>query len=327
MYDPELNANAATKKKKARKKIDSQSLSQSERMELYQNLLSKVISTTSNEPRKCVLHPNHDILWKEEQSYTTMKGRNNKRLTLHKCGECDKTFHSRYYLDLHMKKHHGQGDNENENEDDNDNKIQQDGLSLCPADEWCTLLGGNLCDRIALQDEPYYAPGIHDEKNSKSQQIELQFKRQVHSHPCNETELQLSQEYCMEVMNDCFGDGDGNRIREGESGNSNRHEYEALRKDMIHTLCHTQTCRHRMIPSHWIMSNHDLRREWEQHHDDIHHVGAFFIFVVLLLIVYGISHFYSENGLGVMPIYRLWTRLTGQRRKTRFDLTKRKKLD
>ncbi len=320
---------ARKKKKKQKNKIDSFSLSQSERMELYKTLLSKVItsiddtslssssssdSSTSNS-RKCILHPDHDILWKEEQSYMTIKGRNNKRLTLHKNGTSGKTFRSRYYLDLHMMKKYREQDVEDGNGHTNENEDEEVGLSLCPADEWCNLLGGNLCDRIALQDEPYYAPGLHDEKDGKSQQIALEFKRQIHSHPCNETELQLSQDYCMQVMNDCFGaDDEGNK-------------YDSLRNEMVHTLCHTQTCRHRMIPLHWLISHHDLRREWDMHHDDMHHVGILCYIIVLCLIVYGISQFHADIGVGVMPIYRLWTRLTGQHRKTQFDLTKRKKLD
>eukprot|EP01083_Nonionella_stella_P021704 60135_1 len=315
-------------------------------MSRYKSLLVSLM----NAPDTCILNPNRDILWKEEDAYRSSSSRINRRQTLHQCGHCGKTFVSRYYLDLHTSTQH-------RDEAEALLKVEENSSSLhnhqhqhhhhhhagniCPANEWCKLLGGSACDVGALKDEPYYAPGIQMDSgrnsfamstsvntgsgasNHESNSIERQYKRDIYSHPCNESELILSREYCRDSIETCFVGKD------------------ELIQELTEVLCSpsVQSCqRHMLIGDLSSSTGVDQgqhfrllwRNEWDRHHEDMNRLGGIlFVFIGLLLM--GLVFCTSRGGEVAGKGWRQMTRLilsghgprTGKRV---FDLNKRKKI-
>jgi len=263
--------------------ITTPSTSHHELMQTYKAFLTDLMTNS----KTCILNPKLDPFWNEENQYTTVRSRY-KRQTLHKCGLCGKTFLSMYYLDLHMESTH---------QNDGIHKANQ----ICPANQLCNLLGGTLCDREAINSEPYYAPGIYSPKNNgyDSQTILRDFQRRLHTQPCNETALQESRQYCIESINNCFAGMDG------------------LIEDMKGILCETQTCHYHLHMLHsMVESVHIWKGEWDRHHDEMNQVSFAFILVFFVGCVFMVW----RRGASLSGFFR-------QKPKRKFDLNKRKKLE
>lgn len=114
----------------------------------------------------------------------------------YQCGYCGKTFSTQFYLDVHMNKHHPQhvGDNVQETTDK-----QQD--SICPADDWCRLVGIANCHNEALKAEPYYDRGSNGRgSDAAAHLVKHKWTKLAHSIQCDEKELQAN---CREIMMSC----------------------------------------------------------------------------------------------------------------------------
>ena len=195
-----------------------------DRMETYEQILTDLITNNDSDGNSegngtCILHPKRDIFWNEELQYTSSKYKKQLTSTLHKCAFCGKTFLSRFYLDFHMEHSPTCGHNHHDpnlsNHSDNDNARK-----ICPADEICHLLGGKLCDREALEQEPFYAPGIHNHKRNQgnhlghahySQTVLRNFQRKVYDQPCDEVALEASRRYCINSIHACFDVNDNGK--------------------------------------------------------------------------------------------------------------------
>lgn len=305
-------------------------------MSSYKSLLLSLV----NKPDTCILNPNRDILWKEEDTYRSSPSRINRRQTLHRCGYCGKTFVSRYYLDLHTStQHRDEVEALLKVDEDSSHSHHQPG-SICPANQWCRLLGGSACDIGALQDEPYYAPGIQIDSgrnsfamstsmntgsganNHESNSIERRYKRDIYSHPCNETELILSREYCRDSISTCFVEND------------------ELILELTEVLCSpsVQSCQRHMLlggVSSAFRKGQNFRlvwkEEWDRHHEEMNRLGGVLFTLFLTVFLIGLIFCTSRGGEVAGKGWRRVTRLvlSGQGPNTRkrvFDLDKRKKI-
>lgn len=229
-------------------------------LQTYKILMTDLISN----PEKCILNPSNDLYWKEELHHSVVKARFMKRTRLHKCDECGKTFRSRYYLDLHMQKH----------------SFNSKHGKICPADQWCHLLGSSLCDRYALEKEPYYAPNIYDEASQRTlyaTSVQKKFQREINLHPCNMDELEDSKQFCREALEECFAGIDN------------------VLEEMTQVLCETQSCRFHLDMLHKrIESVHIFKQEWERHQNDLGRWGySFSIFVLGVFAYWMYNHSYK----------------------------------
>ncbi|KAL3928295.1 MAG: hypothetical protein SGARI_005081, partial [Bacillariaceae sp.] len=146
--------------------------------ELLDRWLTTVLSDKrKRSPASCHLQPSRDIYKQDEEhsryvSIQSLPGGPSKNLKIaypnyvlqyrdngnqqterwYQCDYCGKTFTSQFYLDLHMNsKHRKQHQTQS-----NDGEFKR---YICPATEWCNLIGVANCHRHALQDEPYYNQG------------------------------------------------------------------------------------------------------------------------------------------------------------------------
>lgn len=109
-----------------------------------------------------------------------------------KCGICGKIFVSQYYLDLHMNKQHS-------NHHAQTHQQTRTTTMICPANEWCQLVGLANCHHQALQDEPYYDRG-GSEDATISHRVQHKWSKMAHAIPCDAAQLQTS---CQTLMATC----------------------------------------------------------------------------------------------------------------------------
>jgi len=254
-------------------------------MQSYKIFISDLITN----PSKCILNPKSDIYWNEELHYSTQPSRYKKQKILHKCATCGKTFLSRFYLDQHM-----------ENKHDLIHHHHQE--RICPANQICKLLGGSLCDRQSLKDEPYYAPGMYDSSNTgkvSAQSIQRKYQNQIDSQPCDPQTLQMSREFCRDSITTCFAGMDD------------------LMNEMDKVLCETHNCRHHLEMLHSVkITVHDMKAEWDRHANELNSFGWGFILFCLAGLVWII---WNNGSHWISP-----TRRKGNQRK--IDMGKRKRL-
>jgi hypothetical protein len=107
------------------------------------------------------------------------------------CGYCGKTFVTRFYLDMHvMHQHHYSS--------------AEEASMICPATEWCHVVGLANCHQQALEDEPYYDRGSggwgEDRKSVKHKWTKV-----THSISCD---LESMEADCRSVLETCGVSGD-----------------------------------------------------------------------------------------------------------------------
>lgn len=137
------------------------------------------------------------------------------------CGYCLKTFISQFYLDIHLTTHHGQA--------------QQD--KVCPARQWCKLVGMSNCHHQALHDEPFYDRGSAGwGKDSSSAMIHHKWTKIAHSIPCSVAQLRND---CQSVLVTCgFLDPNGDAQDDDDDNWAPTSHHGKL----AYRFCQTLTC-------------------------------------------------------------------------------------
>ena len=288
------------------------------------NYYKTSIESLMDNPATCILSPKLDQYWHEEHlhrikaSTSATSSRRVKRspttilsnnLPLHICGICGKRFLSRFYLDYHVETKHANSSKQGDGLGNGDVKGEGEevfissnrGMDICPGDNICERLGGrNICEKRALQDEPFYAPGIHDESSMYSQSIKRKFQKlAAHDKPCDQRTRTIQD--CHEMFQTCFGSND------------------RLVHDLTSLLCDTQSCHHELHSSIFgsVLSIHSGRDYWDSHHDNINSVGIFLILFIAGTILY------YWNTLHRM----MYKHLRRRKKKNFFDVTQVKKFD
>lgn len=172
-------------------------------------------------PAECPLFPSRDILRHDEEQSISIKPPSNSlkgaypSLTLAerrkaspkrpkrwwKCGICSKVFSSRYYMDLHLKTHHNP-DRRVINaavEGTSTGTATSSSVLVCPADEWCRMLGEANCHQQALLDEPFYDRGS-DGWSDDGQFIQHKYSKLAHSIPCDVGPIRAQ---CRNILDSC----------------------------------------------------------------------------------------------------------------------------
>ena len=257
-------------------------------MEYYQKTLLSLMTN----PNKCLLNPKRDLYWEEERLYQSIPYRNRRSSSsqrrdnsmLHQCYICGKKFRSMFYLDLHYETKHQQSNN-------NTSIPKNSDMFICPAIELCNRLGGiSTCMEKSLEDEPYYAPGIHNSihPNLYSKSIQRTYQKEVHTQPCSDTNIHIQIQSCYEMIDTCF------------------QGHDLLIHDMNSLLCDTQSCHyklHSILNS--VLSIHHGREYWDNHHDDINSIGYLGLFFIGVAILY---YVWVSNLLNIVDKMRRWRR-------------------
>ena len=267
--------------------------------ELWEILLEHLDSSSESAGRNasqktdCLLDPRGDLFRYHEASSHALvnpahrgKPTHRNRYTggkmVYKCDICGKTFHTRYYLDVHMdNKHHMNLEESESDEDtslvggyeaDDDDKEKK---WICPATSLCPALGGIAeCERMALLTEPYYGPGSAG-LGSDGPAIRLEWQRKLmeDAASCNEDAMAESRRQCRDLFGTCFEDNND------------------LFQEINEHVCDRLTCEDRLHGLAGSLSDklsfHHLREEWNHHH--YHHgIGVWSCIVVgILAIFYG----------------------------------------
>lgn len=170
-------------------------------------------------PSECPLFPSRDLLrYDEEQSIPikppsnpkgaypslTIKERRKKQNAKKtkywwKCGICSKVFASRYYMDLHLKTHHNPDQIIGGDGSDFASGSSLDPMLVCPADDWCRMLGEANCHEQALRNEPFYGRGS-DGWEADGQFIQHRYLKESHSIRCN---IDTIRSNCRSILEDC----------------------------------------------------------------------------------------------------------------------------
>lgn len=269
-------------------------LPKTKQLELYGNLISDLIDPLS---KYCLLKPEMDIFWKEEVGHKTLNSRSrryppgSRKYDVHICPICHKKFFNRYYLDLHMESQH-QTDASTE-------------MNICPSTVICNALTRTECNRMALEQEPHYAPGIQSTGSAHSNHIRLKFQKMVDSTPCSEHDLKKSNIECSKIINECF------------------HHNKDLAHDLEHALCQIHTCERKLHAlAGFSKSNiYKVQERFDNHHDVSSTWTILFAMSVLSLFCF-------------KPIQKILIKYLNKKenglksRSTRkMDLSRRKKLD
>jgi hypothetical protein len=114
----------------------------------------------------------------------------------YRCGYCEKTFTSQFYLDIHMMTHHHQRHNDHHNDSTHSNMA----TIICPAIDWCQLIGHANCHERALEDEPYYDRGSNGWAIEDSNSIRHKWYKIAHSIPCH---VDIIRNDCRSILIDC----------------------------------------------------------------------------------------------------------------------------
>jgi hypothetical protein len=113
------------------------------------------------------------------------------------CEHCGKTFSTQFYLDLHMNRHHSRVGVEQGGANGSYNKQN----TICPATDWCNLVGMANCHTEALKSEPYYDRGNNGwGGDAGAMLVQHKWAKIAHAIPCDEAEL---QQHCRSVMVSC----------------------------------------------------------------------------------------------------------------------------
>jgi hypothetical protein len=152
------------------------------------SLLEDMLGKT--DASKCPLIPSRDV-WRHDEEHTSRirvpshlnfaypahalqqrrKASPNRLSHWFQCGYCGKVFSTQYYLDVHMQTRHPHDD--------------VNGGVVCPANDWCRVVGLANCHEQALLEEPYYGRGSGG-WGADRKFVEHKWKKVAHnSAPCD----------------------------------------------------------------------------------------------------------------------------------------------
>ena len=175
-----------------------------------------------------------------------------------RCGYCGKLFATRYYLDLHLQYAHSHS-----------NSSPDEATMICPATDWCRLVGLANCHQQALEDEPFYDRGSGG-WGDDAKFIQHKWTKIAHSIPCD---ISTVRQDCHQMLQHC-------QIY-------NMEEFcDAIQCPAHHYLWH--------LPDHW----QDTWLEEAQHHPGI--FGTILVLAILYWITTQtswISMLYEKTGM------------------------------
>jgi hypothetical protein len=170
----------------------------------------------------------------------------------YRCDFCGKIFSTRFYLDLHMSRHHDGHESHTMMKDYNVSDSDRPrstvlevaasrNSEICPAVGWCRLVGLANCHEKALQDEPFYDRGSGGWGEEDRTSIQHKWKKVAHSIPCTIDSLHQD---CRSILRSCGlieepNDDDWARKVPASSSWQSSHSREA-----------EQFCRQLTCPSH-----------------------------------------------------------------------------
>jgi len=237
-------------------------------------------------------------------SATTARTQKQYNPTWYRCGYCNKTFYTRYYLDRHM-------DNARHVHAHVRTKATTNATTttlptICPATDWCgQFVPEAQCSDVASIEEPYYRKGSGGYGPDR-----FRVKRSVakHTHSsadekCDPIQLQRIRRNCYRLLDACFGGGVGTAVDAAGGGGDGRDDaggripfVEALNR----TLCGSISCpdriqrllarqqQQRQQPDLVQMAFrhvHDWRDDWAFHYARHHDLGYAFVLCTLLALL------------------------------------------
>lgn len=190
------------------------------------------------------------------------------------CGLCWKTFGTRYYLDRHLERHHGEA--LGTHADDLDDS--------CPAITWCAFLGAHSCQDTALEEEPYYdrgSGGLGDDRDVVRRKV----ARRAHDYVCTVETIRHAQNACHAMVHECFGG------TESELGTY-----------LTESYCSTLACPH-LLYQLWsktlggtqaaalvLKQVHEWEEDWIYWSKEHHEMGKWgFALLLVLVLFYGLA--------------------------------------
>lgn len=183
-------------------------------------------------------------------SYVTENnyGHSNKKDPLpsswYRCGVCQKTFLTRFYLDRHMMLNHRQLFQDEllskSSSENNDKRL------FCPAQQWCHFLVDSY--DVAVDMEPYYSDGSGGWNENDRQRVAAVVRQRIP--PCQEEALQETLGACRDMVDACFS-------------------HDTLLQDyLLGHLCAPQTCQdrlHRIILKSSSFTSSGMHLLWKLH--------------------------------------------------------------
>mgnify|MGYP005849406849 CR=1 FL=1 len=258
---------------------DEQSIDSATIWELLEMAL--VPSAAAN---NCPLLPSKDMLrWHEEQSTVLLpppsKGTSRMGVSLrsalakqpkriwqkipwYQCALCGKMFSSRFYLDQHLDQTHtstteisaGAGEMGD----------------ICPAIAWCPALP--FCAHQALEAEPYYGPGSNglspDDRFDVHRALWQQAHPELGESPCDENEMQQSQQQCYQMMEHCFSETIEIRQRLEQSICD-----RISCPDRLHQLFFAASASSNEAAAMMMKDVHEWQDEWSDYYAEHHEIG------------------------------------------------------
>ena len=177
---------------------------------------------------KCPLIPSRDI-WRHDEEHTTKirpssflnfaypthaiqqrrKAKNQKLKNggvnhWFQCGYCGKTFATQYYFDIHVHTQHNplqhhrilQPYDAMEHVEESRRQFLLKEHVVCPADDWCRIVGVANCHEQALIDEPYYGRGSGGWGEDRKY-VEHKWRKEAHSIGCD---VEAIRKECITIL-------------------------------------------------------------------------------------------------------------------------------
>jgi len=227
---------------------------------------------------------------KERRKNNNKSSKKNRPLRWWKCGICNKIFHTRYYLDQHLDTYHHHDHHHhrrNEKEDGGGGILGGGGdypsrMLVCPATDWCPMLGLINCHLQALEDEPYYGAGSGSRTSSTTHGwnahddtgrfIQHGYRKIAESISCHPDIIQME---CSKMLEQC-------RVKDGGSF------CESITCPVLHH--HTYLPSFSMLHGNWDSIWHNEMNYYQRHQ------SRTLIGIILCMILsFGVYYYYYHS--------------------------------